>query len=851
MMKTMEDAKCSMETALAWAVCAKNSLQNTFGYSPNQLVFGVNVHLPSVEHNEPPALKAPQHSDLVRENLNALHKARENFIKSESSERIKRALRHNVRTYVEVEFSPGEKVYYKRRTVKGWKGPAKVVGKETNFVLIRHGASYYRCHPCQLMKINSHDTPAKVLQKKAPVVTNAQDTISPEDSSSDEQTSHESDTETISTDDSSVDTPSSSDEGSDPESKGTATDCIAMKEHPKSKGTVIKEPRALRSLRTYIKPGLKENVIMTGTHMKSAGSDSRVDGKLNDNAMKPTNGTTMIQYALQDGTINKAHVLSSQLNQVGPGKDVNVQIVGKDVPVTVEWDSVVWWRDIEITEQVLTLSSVEECQQDVMDAKDKEIQNLKENNVFEWVNDDGQKAISCKWVLHEKKQPDGSRKLKARLVARGFEEKLADKRVDSPTCSKQGIRLAFVTASSMNWELQALDISSAFLQGNVLQRTVYVRPPKEVCEDGKIWRLKRCLYGLSDAPREWYDRVCTEMKKLGGVLSLFDKSLFMWHENNQLVGLITTHVDDFEYCGTLAWRSSVIDTILDLFKISKNEKGSFKYIGLNIEQNGAEIYVDQHGYCNGLQEIKLESGRKKDEPLSEDDKIQLRSVSGQLLWASTQTRPDAAFDACQVSNYGSNATVKSLTEANKAVKKLKGDGLRIVYPSLGDVTMMKIVVYADGSHAALPSGASQGANIVFMAGNQRSAPISWRSKKLDRVTKSPLATEVSAVADAADHGHLVASMVKELYCLDKLPIIELYTDSNSLKEHLETTRIINDPRLRVDIARLREMKEVGEVVVKWVPSELQLADCMTKRGSSTDLLRQVLASGALPGHHTA
>ena len=165
---------------------------------------------------------------------------------------------------------------------------------------------------------------------------------------------------------------------------------------------------------------------MTGTHMKSAGSDSRVDGKLNDNAMKPTNGTT-IQYALQDGTINKAHVLSSQLNQVGPGKDtVNVQIVGKDVPVTVEWDSVVWWRDIEITEQVLTLSSVEECQQDVMDAKDKEIQNLKENDVFEWVNDDGQKAISCKWVLHEKKQPDGSRKLKARLVARGFEEKLAD-----------------------------------------------------------------------------------------------------------------------------------------------------------------------------------------------------------------------------------------------------------------------------------------------------------------------------------------------------------------------------------------------------------------------------------------
>ena len=58
---------------------------------------------------------------------------------------------------------------------------------------------------------------------------------------------------------------------------------------------------------------------------------------------------------------------------------------------------------------------------------------------------------------------------------------------------------------------------------------------------------------------------------------------------------------------------------------------------------------------------------------------------------------------------------------------------------------------------------------------------------------------------------LAASMLKELYHLDKLPVIELVTDSNSLKEHLETTRIINDPRLRVDIAKMGQMKELGEV----------------------------------------
>ena len=41
--------------------------------------------------------------------------------------------------------------------------------------------------------------------------------------------------------------------------------------------------------------------------------------------------------------------------------------------------------------------------------------------------------------------------------------------------------------------------------------------------------------------------------------------------------------------------------------------------------------------------------------------------------------------------------------------------------------------------------------------------VSWKLKRLDRVTKSPLVTEVSAVAYAADYGHLVASMSKELF----------------------------------------------------------------------------------------
>ena len=89
-------------------------------------------------------------------------------------------------------------------------------------------------------------------------------------------------------------------------------------------------------------------------------------------------------------------------------------------------------------------------------------------------------------------------------------------------------------------------------------------------------------------------------------------------------------------------------------------------------------------------------------------------------------------------------------------------------------------------------------------------------------------------------------MVKETFALDKLPGIDIVTDSKSLKEHLETKTVINDPRNRVDTARLREMTDIWEVTWEWVPSERMLADCLTKKGASSNVLRKVLQKGVLP-----
>ena len=40
-------------------------------------------------------------NEIIRRNMNAMHSARQNFIEAESSERIRHALHHNVRTYAD------------------------------------------------------------------------------------------------------------------------------------------------------------------------------------------------------------------------------------------------------------------------------------------------------------------------------------------------------------------------------------------------------------------------------------------------------------------------------------------------------------------------------------------------------------------------------------------------------------------------------------------------------------------------------------------------------------------------------------------------------------------------------
>ena len=136
-------------------------------------------------------------------------------------------------------------------------------------------------------------------------------------------------------------------------------------------------------------------------------------------------------------------------------------------------------------------------------------------------------VVDTRWVLTWK-DIDGCRAVKARLVARGFQDPdLAEGLVDTSSCvALRSSHLQVISLSALKrWRLWSLDIKNAFLQADPFTRDVFLQAPDEwrPRNSGRFWKLNAPAYGLNDAPVEFH-------KTLKRYLSQTDASL-------KLVGL--------------------------------------------------------------------------------------------------------------------------------------------------------------------------------------------------------------------------------------------------------------------------------------------------------------------------
>ena len=853
----------SIEQALAWAVVAKNSLTNHFGFSPYQLVFGRNPKLPNVINDPPPSWEIKTKSESLMKNLRAMHATRQAFMKAESCEKLKVALRAKIRTNGTV-YQNGDIVYYKRDNEETWRGPAKVAFQDGKVIFIRHGGYAVRVSANRLVKagielekrIREEDEEFKVhdqvkeseesikedkkvikkekTEKKAPVTVVITEAESDTENEENDESEREADRE-------SQDEVETSEEEENSIETGEVNNVEAEKEKPGARqdGTeaTIEDPEPSNSTkRTATSPAKDDRPIKAAKQVElKLKANDRIEMKNGEHWQSGT----VIGRAGKATSANK-HWYNIRLDN---GRELSADTATNEVRKMDDEQALYTWCHQEVLAVMIPKEkrNTPEC----LEAKKQELKKLADFETYTVVEDKGQQSISTTWVMTEK-----GNDVRARLTARGYEE-CEDFPKDSPTMQKFSFRILLTLAAINSWVIETTDIKSAFLQGSKLDRLVYVKPPREADMKGKLWRLEKCLYGLKDASRQWYLKVESKLKELGFQRSKYDLGLFYKIHGGKLIGLIGLHVDDFLTCGGKMFKMQVLPQLLKHFQVGKSESGDFMYTGYKLVQNNHGIKLDQVDYVSNINVPVLDAERlkQKDQPMSQEELSGFRGMVGTLNWTVGNTRPDLTFDMISLSTRFKGGNIEDLIAANKALVNLQRNAAFITISNVQPVQQCEIWCFSDAAFRNLNDGVDSAGGYVILVVNTHSglcAPIDWKANKIKRKVTSTLAAETLSLGAALDAAVGVKDMIAEITNNRVMLQIKAIVDNKSCRDAVYSTTSVTERRLRAEIAVIKEYEEEKIITeVKWIRGQYMLADIMTKKGVNSLPLMSVMQRGKL------
>ena len=499
---------------------------------------------------------------------------------------------------------------------------------------------------------------------------------------------------------------------------------------------------------------------------------------------------------------------------------------------------------------VTTIPPKQQATPEILRSKLEELNKWQRYNVMDVVEYDRQQIIPTHWVVTERKDEKESNKcqFKARLVVRGDREFGYD-RTDSPTAPRDLIRLIITMSAILGFKLHTLDISSAFLQSGHPGRDIFLRPPEEANLGGRLWLLKKGVYGLADASRLWFLKFKNFLLDTGFVQLGDSDSVFMLKESGKVIGLVATHVDDIIYSGGDNFVSWFNEKVAEKFTVSKFESGSFTYTGIDVISNEQEITLSQNDAAQKLNYVDLSSFKEGDTGAQGEHLT--RQVVGQTGWLVYQTRPDIAYRNLELSTVQRKPSMQHLKDCNKLIRLAKEDSFHMRYPMMtsnfkwSDFALWS---FTDASHALLENKekSSEG-RLLFLVNmkNFTSYPLAWRSGVIKTVCKDIKSAETRALVNGLDEAIYFRDIFSSAIG-HKFPIFA-FTDNKSLKDSLYSTNLIADKSMRLNIAYLKQRLESRDInKISWVSTDSQLADILTKANVKFDVLKTIFMRGKFP-----
>ncbi|CAE7454855.1 RE1 [Symbiodinium sp. CCMP2592] len=517
-------------------------------------------------------------------------------------------------------------------------------------------------------------------------------------------------------------------------------------------------------------------------------------------------------------------------------------------------------RAVEVSERRLSA----EDQLKFKAAKAVEVKNFLSAQAFEalpsHLKPSREQAIGMRWLLTWKVQDDGSVKPKARAILLGYQDPSYEHRsTTAPVMTRQTRQLFLQAAANRRWRIQKGDISGAFLQGRTYPDELFCVPCDEILEamqlpPGTITKLKRACYGLVDAPLEWYKTVAEFMESIGLTRLWSDACAWVWKPEGQVRGMITGHVDDFMFGGAdddKGWQE-ILRLIKEKFRWGNWDQDCFTQCGVLIETTTEGFALSQPRYLDSLQEITLNSTRKKQKnhETTEREKSQLRALLGGLSWYAQQTGPHIAAEVSLLLSDVCKSTIETINQANLLLyhaKQRKDHKLVVHRCSDQD---MQFYAWVDAANQNRRDGGSTQGIFVGAASKEmlkgaigHVSPIAWHSSRIDRACRSPGSSETQAAVNGEDvlfyiRYEWAEIMGREVNLRDPSRTVAtvdgcLVTDSRNVYDKLHTAVLTiqgAEKKANIELLSVKEAQVNTGLVIRWVHSEAQLANALTKKG---------------------
>ena len=332
--------------------------------------------------------------------------------------------------------------------------------------------------------------------------------------------------------------------------------------------------------------------------------------------------------------------------------------------------------------------------------------------------DDETVIVDAVWIRKWKRMPDGTKKVKSRLCARGCFDKQKDLlSTRSTTATRLSQRLLLSTAANEDLDAESWDISGDFLKGmnfeavrRLLEQKGIKSPKRKIAiiAPANVWRhlasfdkrftvestrlgdfILLCIkpvYGLSDAPLAWQLCLHGHFEEQGGKPSLMDENSFYWCEppSYRTTSMVTTHVDDCGAAGKPGWLKTQYELLVKKFGKVTRQQLPFDHCGVRYSRLPDGFHMSQDDFCGKLKPAEVPKDRKDEESLSPSELTLFRSILGGLLWL-TATRLDLVADVCLLQSQVTRAKITHLRQANNVIKKAQselGQGLGLHFIKL-------------------------------------------------------------------------------------------------------------------------------------------------------------------------